>query len=78
MDRQKANRRRLAVMDNALTVLAARAGGSVTIPRDEFLEVAERYGGATKVTLVMEQAKDSSFWLLTLVSKPVQNAGLPS
>jgi hypothetical protein len=41
----------------ALTVLLARVGGSVAFTEAEYREVVERYGGAARLTLRLEQLK---------------------
>ena len=41
-------------MQNALNVLVARAGGTVTITREEYEEVATRYGGTQAMSLIFE------------------------
>ena len=70
-------RTRTVAANNALPVLVARAGGTVTITRQEFEELAARYGGAARMTVLIEQVDDGETMRLTLARKEPEQGSLP-
>ena len=76
-DPQELAKNRVKAANNALPVLVARAGGSVTITRQEFEEIAARYGGTSKMALRMERIGEGDAIRLTLVRKPAAQGELP-
>ena len=81
MDDETARRKaqnRAAAANNALPVLIARAGGSVEITREEFLEVASRYGGASRMVVLVEAVDGRPDAMrLTLGRKEPEQGSLP-
>lgn len=78
MDPETVARNKVKVANNALPVLIAREGGSVTITEREFNEVAARYGGATNMTIVMERVEGPEpGFRVTLVNKKPGQGDLP-
>jgi hypothetical protein len=72
---------RVKAGNNTLPVLIARAGGSVTVTRREFEEVAAMYGGTARMAIRMERldASDAleSGVRLTLIRKEPRQGELP-
>jgi hypothetical protein len=81
MDPEELARNKVKATNNALPVLIARAGGSVTITHREFEEVLARYGGSSQVAIRMERLDASdpqeSGIRLTLVRKSPEQGELP-
>lgn len=61
------------ISNNVLPVLIHRAGGSVTVTREEFALMRELYGGG--LSLYMEQVGDGEAVRVTLVRKPSTQGG---
>ena len=82
MDQETVARNKLKANNNALPVLIARAGGSVTITRREFDEVVARYGGLSRLAIKMERldAADpsESGVRLTLMARVPEQGELPA
>lgn len=70
-------RTRTVAANNVLPVLVARAGGSVTITRQEFEELAARYGGASRMTVLVESVDGGDGLRLTLARKEPEQGSLP-
>lgn len=77
LDDETIAKNRVKVANNALPVLIGRAGGSVTITRAEFDEIASRYGGPSQMTITMERIGEGDAIRLTLVRKPARQGELP-
>lgn len=60
-----------------LLVLIARAGGEVSLTRQEFEEVAARYGGAKEMGVLFEEQPDGSV-RAALVRSPARQGDLPA
>lgn len=67
---------------NALPVLIARAGRSVTIDNSEFDDMAARYGGRNRLVIVMERIDRpgpvGEETRLTLANKATGQGDLPA
>ncbi len=66
---------RAQLTNNVLPVLVARAGGSVEITREEFAEVAARYGGPSQISIHFEQTGGGAAVKVTLVRNPRPRQG---
>lgn len=66
-----------ALQTSSLLVLIGREGGSVTIPAQEFLDVAERYGGTLEASMHFEALSDGDTKLV-LSRQPLAQGKLMS
>jgi biotin carboxylase len=80
MDEQRMQdkaRTRTVAANNALPVLVDRAGGTVTVTRQEFAELAARYGGASRMVVMVEDVAGGEAIRLTLTRKEPEQGSLP-